>query len=111
MSEQELYTYGFRAEGQLQHIHYQDLSSALFAAICGFRGAHGQSTPLGIRQGDRVLFRHSDLLELYERFAERLAEGDDWAVIIALQQLTGELDDHAAASYPRCHHQLLPIQS
>ncbi len=77
----EPYTHA-RLEGGLRRsLLYAELRSALYSARVDLQDQ--RAAPLGIRQGRRVLFRHSQLVALHADYRAQLAAGDHWGVVQA----------------------------
>lgn len=81
----ECYIYAFLSGGHQQRLLFEDLHSALYSALCDQRD--GEATPIGIRRGEHILYRHSALVALYATHATDLSSGRDWPVIEALAAL------------------------
>jgi len=78
----EPYTYARLEPGLRRYTRYAELASALYSAVLDVD--QPRATPLGIRHGARVLYRHRDLVALHARFTTQLAAGDYWGVVQAL---------------------------
>jgi hypothetical protein len=90
------YTYARSENGTRRTLLYLELASALYTAILDV--AQQRAVPIGIRQGRRILYRHSQLVALHARYAEQLATGEHWAVVQALETVTSPpLPDAGAA--------------
>ena len=79
------YTYARSENGSRRTLLYAELHCALYSALVDL--AQQRAVPIGIRRGRTVLYRHSQLVALYTRFAAALADGQHWAVIQALERL------------------------
>jgi hypothetical protein len=84
----EPYTYARLEADRRRYTLYADLSSALYSAILDV--AQQRAAPIGIRQGRRIVYRHSALVALHTRFAAQLAAGAHWQVIQALQAVASQ---------------------
>jgi hypothetical protein len=91
----EPFTYARRSEDQCRYTLYVELGAALYSAILAVD--QQRPVPLGIRQGRRILFRHSQLVALHAEYATPLAAGDHWGVVQALEMVA------AQANAPACH--------
>jgi hypothetical protein len=62
---------------------FATLSDALYTAMVDV--AQQRGTPLGIRQGARIYYRHSQLVALAEQHQALLSAQDQWPLIQALE--------------------------
>lgn len=76
------YVYGRVVAGRRTRLLYHLLGDALYTAL---HDLHDQrATPLGIRQGRRVLYRPEVLARLHQQYRARLGANDHPAVCVAL---------------------------
>ena len=81
----EPYRYARLEGGMRRYLLYAELRSALYCALVDL--AQHRATPLGIRQGRRILYRHSDLVALATAHQGLLAAPDHWPLIQALAEV------------------------
>jgi hypothetical protein len=79
----EAFRYGVIAAGHPRHLLFERLADTLYSAPCDV--PEPQTTPLGIRQGARIYYRHSELVAVAEKHQALLAARDHWPLSQALE--------------------------
>ena len=79
------YTHARSENGMRRTLLYLGLASALYTAVLDV--ARQRAVPTGIRQGARIVYRHSQFVALHARYPEQLAAGEHWAVVQALADI------------------------
>jgi hypothetical protein len=80
----EPYVYGFTSGGRRGRLLFERLPDALYTVLLDLH--EGRREPIGVRQGQRVLYWREGLEQLHAEHRAALAAGEHYAVIQRLEQ-------------------------